>query len=227
MSKRIPLLVVLAIAALTMARVAPAQEHAAPAHEHGAAKPVEHATAADHAAHHIEGDTRLVPLPPSRDTIVSSIWVIVIFVIMLAILYQTAWKNVLAGLKKREQRIRQDIADAEAARSKAEATLRQYNEQLATAEGKIRDMLTKAQADGEKIATNFKMQAQQESEEIKNRATREIDAAKNQAIREVHEQAAELATSVAEKIIRRSLNAEDQRDLVNRSLEQLQSVSKN
>jgi F-type H+-transporting ATPase subunit b len=213
MSKRMMLLLVVLGATLVTARLAPAA--ADPAHGAGAD------------THHVEGDSRLVPIPPSKDTIVSSIWVIVIFVIMLAILHQTAWKNVLAGLKKREQRIRQDIADAEASRTKAEATLRQYNEQLATAEGKIRDMLAKAQADSEKIATNLKMQAQQESEEIKNRATREIDAAKNQAIREVHEQAAELATSVAEKIIRRSLNAEDQRDLVNRSLEQLQSVSKN
>ena len=147
--------------------------------------------------------------------------------ILLVILYPTAWRSVLAGLKAREDRIRRDIADAEAARAKADATLKDYNAQLAAAEGKIRDMLSKATIDGERIATNLKMQAQQESEEIKNRATREIESAKNQAVREVHEQAAELATSVAEKILRRNLNVDDQRDLVARSLEQLQTVNKN
>ena len=50
---------------------------------------------------------------------------------------------------------------------------------------------------------------------------------KNQALAEVYEKTADLATSVAEKIIRRNLNPEDQRDLVARSLEQLQTVSKN
>src|SRR5689334_591131 len=44
-----------------------------------------------------------------------AIWTLVIFLIMLAILYPTAWKNVMAGLKKREERIRKDIGDAEAA----------------------------------------------------------------------------------------------------------------
>jgi F-type H+-transporting ATPase subunit b len=169
----------------------------------------------------------LLPDPTSRETQLQALWVVIIFIVLLMILYPTAWRNVLAGLKKREERIRADIANAEAARAKAEATLGQYNQQLAAAEGQIRDMLAKAQADGERIATNLRMQAQTESEEIKNRANREIEAAKNQALSEVYEQTANLATAVAEKIIRRNLNPEDQRDLVTRSLEQVGTISKN
>src|ERR1700710_2613868 len=64
-------------------------------------------------------------LPPltgegSRQTYMQAVWVIIIFVILLAILYPTAWKNLLAGLKKREDRIRTDIAEAENARMKAD-----------------------------------------------------------------------------------------------------------
>ena len=130
----------------------------------------------------------------------------------------------LAGLKKREERIRKDIADAEAARGRAEATLREYNQQLATAETRVREMLNKATADAERLATSVRMQAQQESEEIKERTTKDIEAAKNQAIREIHGYAATLATSVAEKIIKRNLNAADQESLVQESLEQLQTI---
>src|SRR5579875_2068399 len=49
----------------------------------------------------------------SAQTYMQAVWTIIIFVILLAILYPTAWKNVLAGLKKREERIRGDIAAAE------------------------------------------------------------------------------------------------------------------
>jgi F-type H+-transporting ATPase subunit b len=153
-----------------------------------------------------------------------AVWTLIIFVIMLAILYPTAWKNVLAGLKAREQRIRKDIADAEAARGKAEATLREYNQQLATAEGRVREMLNKATADAERLATSIRMQAQQESEEIKERATKDIEAAKNQAIREIYAQASDIATTVASKIIKRNLNAADQESLVRESLDQLQTI---
>ena len=48
--------------------------------------------------------------------------------------------------------------------------------------------------------------------------------AKNQAIRDIYEQSANLATSVAEKIIRKSLNANDYRDMVEQSLGQLESM---
>jgi F0F1-type ATP synthase membrane subunit b/b' len=40
----------------------------------------------------------------------------------------------------------------------------------------------------------------------------------------VHEQAVILSTRAAEKILRRNINADDQRDLVRASLEELQTV---
>jgi F-type H+-transporting ATPase subunit b len=85
-------------------------------------------------------------------------------------------------------------------------------------------MLAKAQSDGEKLATNIRMQAQQEAEEAKERAQRDIEASKNAAIAEIRNETAELATSIASKILRRNLNPDDQRQLVKESLEQLQTI---
>jgi len=158
--------------------------------------------------------------------VASIVWVIIFFLIVVAILYKAAWKNVLAGLKAREERIRGDIRNAEEARLKAEATLRDYTTQLQTAEQQVRDIIARASADAEKLAASIKMSAQQESEAIKTRATKDIEAAKNQALAEVYEQTANLATAVAEKIIRRNLNADDQRELVNRSLQEIQGVGR-
>lgn len=166
-------------------------------------------------------------IPSPREALIPAVTTLIVFALLLAVLGKYAWGPIAGGLRAREERIRRDIADAEAARAKAEGTLRDYNQQLATAEGKIRDMLAAATADGERIAANLRSQAQTESEEIKNRANREIEAAKDQALAEVYEQTAHLATSVAEKILRRNLNADDQRDLVSRSLEQVQTISKN
>jgi F-type H+-transporting ATPase subunit b len=157
----------------------------------------------------------------------SAIWILLIFCLVAIILYRTAWKNVLVGLKAREERIRKDIADAESARLKAEETLRQYDGKLAEAEHKVRDILDKAVNDAEKIGTSIRMKAQQEAEEAKERATAEIESAKRNALTEIYEQTANLATTIAEKIIRRNLNPDDQRDLVNQSLEQLKHVGNN
>ena len=186
---------------------------------HGGSESTSHAAGQDA---HAKGE--LMPDPGKRETILSAVWVLVIFVALLAILYPTAWKNVLAGLKAREEKIRKDIAEAEASRVRAEATLREYNTQLAAAETRVREMLAKAAADGETIAAGIRTRAQQEAEETRTRALRDIDAARGQAVAELHEQAAVLATSVAEKILRRNLNADDQRDLVNRSLAEISTV---
>jgi len=171
------------------------------------------------------------PLVPTnseemKSVLPDALWVLAIFLILLAILYPTAWKNVMAGLKAREERIRKDIADAELARQKAEATLREYNTRLSEAEGRVHEMLDRARADAEKIGTNLRMQAQKESEEIKDRANREIEETKRQALGEIYEHTADLATLVAEKILRRQLTPEDNRELVNQSLDQLQTVGK-
>jgi len=70
------------------------------------------------------------------------------------------------------------------------------------------------------------MRAQTEAEEAKDRATKDIEIARANAVNDIYAQAAELSTSIASKILRRNLNPDDQRDLVNRSLEQLQTVGK-
>jgi F-type H+-transporting ATPase subunit b len=168
----------------------------------------------------------VLPNMTSSETYMQALWVVIIFVVLLVVLYPTAWKNVLAGLKKREERIRKDIADAEEARAKAESTLRDYTHQLNAAQEKVRQMINQATADGERVAATIRTHAQQEAEEIKERANRDIETAKNNAISEIYEQAAGLATSVAEKILRRNLNADDQRELVRSSLEQLQTLNR-
>jgi F-type H+-transporting ATPase subunit b len=154
----------------------------------------------------------------------SILWVLILFIILAAILYKTAWKNVLAGLKAREDRIRKDIADAEAARARAEATLREYNQQLATAEQKVRDMMAKATSDAEQLAASIRTRALQDSEETMERAKRDIENAREQALSEIYAQTAELSTRIAEKILRRNLNADDQRELVNQSLQEIQTI---
>jgi F-type H+-transporting ATPase subunit b len=180
------------------------------------------ALAADAPGAHADGPPTLLAGP--NKGLITAITTLIVFVCLVIVLGKFAWGPIAKGLKEREDKIRHDIADAEAARARADATLQEYNGKLAAAEDRIREMLSKATADGEKLATAIRMKAQQEAEEIKERASKDIEAARDAALREIYEKTADLATSVAEKIIRRNLNASDQQDLVRQSLEQLQTV---
>ncbi|MEA2711958.1 MAG: F-type H+-transporting ATPase subunit b [Phycisphaerales bacterium] len=167
---------------------------------------------------------KLSPVPTLPQAIAPAVTTLIVFALLLAVLGKFAWGPISSGLKAREDKIRGDIANAEAARKRAEETLAKYNQQLATAEAQVRDILAKASQDAERIATNMKMQAQQEAEEAKQRATRDIETARKNALTDIYAQAAELSTSIAEKILRRNLTAADQRDLVESSLRQVESV---
>jgi F-type H+-transporting ATPase subunit b len=191
-----------------------------------AAPETAHEGTTPHGGHGEHGGSEETPglIATPNQGLITAVTTLIVFCALLAILGKFAWGPIASGLQAREDKIRKDIADAEAARKRAEETLGQYNQQLATAERQVRDILAKAGADAEKIATSMKMQAQQEAEEIKERATRDIENARKQALNDIYAQAAELSTNIASKILRRNLNADDQRDLVNSSLEQLQTV---
>src|SRR6476661_8793885 len=192
------LLLVLAAAACLLLTTAATIVRAAeevPASGHPAAGAAGHEGAEGH-------KYELVPTEMDAQTWTQAIWVLVIFIVLLVVLYPTAWKNVLAGLKAREQRIRQDITDAEAARAKAEETLREYNTRLATAEQQVRDIIDKGSRDAEQIANGIRARAEEESQRAKEQATRDIEAARNQAIAQIYDEAATLSTTIAAKILR-------------------------
>ena len=189
--------------------------------EHNMAVGTEHG-AAGTAGGHREEPTSL--LRPINAGLVTSITTFIVFLALVYVLTRYAWGPIASGLKAREDKIRKDIADAEAARARAEATLRDYNTRLSGAEQQIREMLAKATADGEKIANNIRMDAQREAQESKERAQKDIEVARDQAINQLREEAVVLATNIAEKIVRRNLNPNDQRDLLASSLDQLQTV---
>ena len=169
---------------------------------------------------------KLSPVPSVSQAIAPAVTTLIVFALLLAVLGKYAWGPIATGLKNREDKIRRDIADAEAARKRAEETLAQYNQQLASAEAQVRDILAKATTDAERMATKMKMQAQKEAEEAKERATRDIATARKNAVADIYAQAADLSTAIAEKILRRNLNANDQRELVESSLQQFQSAGK-
>ncbi|MDW8263439.1 MAG: F0F1 ATP synthase subunit B [Phycisphaerales bacterium] len=195
---RIGLLILLAVPALTLA-AAESLDHGAPA-----GKPT-----------------------PFAGTIAQSIAALLVFLIVFWVLKAKAWGPILKGLNDRENKIRHDLLAAEKAHQEAAAMLENYKRQLANADAEVRQRLADAQKDAEALSAQLKMQAQAEIEEMKARAARELEAAKQGALAEIHEHAATLATSVAEKILRRNINETDQRELVQSSLAQLSSMARN
>jgi F-type H+-transporting ATPase subunit b len=164
---------------------------------------------------------------PGFATLATSVITLLIFLGLLAVLAKYAWGPIVKSLDEREKRIRGDIEAAEKARADAEASQAKYRAELDQAEARVRDLMAQAQADGQQLATRIRMQAQEEAEETKERAHREIEQARRDAIESVRREAADLAVAVAEKILRRDINADDQKRLVEASIEEMEKAGVN
>lgn len=153
----------------------------------------------------------------------TSLFTLAVFLVLVVVLRKWAWKPILTGLQKREEHIRRSIEDAEKAQNHAEKTLQEYKDQLARAQGEAQRIIGQGRDDAAQLAAQMKENAETIAQELRSQAGRDIAGAKEQALEELYEQTAELATNMAGKIIKKSLDAQDHRRLLQETLAELQN----
>lgn len=146
------------------------------------------------------------------------VWTVVTFLLLLWVLRRYAWGPILERLTAREQFIRESLEEARKDREEAEARLKEYETRLASARAEATEIVDEGRRDGEQVRQRIEEEAKAEAEKIVARARREIELAKEAAVEELFGVAGELATEVAEKIVRRELTAEDHQRLIEESL---------
>ena len=159
---------------------------------------------------------------PMTGTFWQSLAAIVAFLILLAVLYKYAWGPILSGLQAREEKIRNDLSEAERANAEAKQNLEQYKQQLAEALAEARKVLEKAREDGEQLRQRLRSETEDVLAQQRQRASDEIRLAKQEAVEELYAKAANLATAVAGKILQREIGDQDTQRLVDESLNELE-----
>jgi F-type H+-transporting ATPase subunit b len=144
-----------------------------------------------------------------------------VFLIAFGFLYVKVWPTIVKGLDARENKIRDEIAAAQAAREEAKAALAEYKDNLAKAREEAGQMIAKARADAKAVADELRSRIEAELGEMKQRATREIESAKQGAFGSLHAEASNLAVAIAGKILQREINSNDQQMLVDQSIQEL------
>ena len=127
----------------------------------------------------------------------------------------------LEGLQKREDNIRAALEDAQRARAEAERVRAELQAEMNQAAQKVRDMMDAARRDAERSTSEMLTKTRSEIQTERERLHREIDLAKDQALQQIWNQTAQLATLVSAKAIRRQLNEDDHRRLVDEAIAEL------
>lgn len=217
------------------ARLAPALEDQAPAKT--AAAPTEstgqiagdlrHAVADEahgKAAHDSHGaeEPNILEFKPSL--MVSTV---LVFCLLLAILWKFAWGPLSEALTERERRQEEVVRHAEEARAESARLLAEHKRQMASAAEQVRQMLEEARRQADLNAQTIVQKAQAEAEAARDRAEREIGTARDQALSEIRSKTADLAVSVAGKVLSKEMSHDDHRRLVDSAIGQLPASGTN
>ena len=152
-----------------------------------------------------------------------AIYTIIVFVLLFAILNKYAFPNIVKGLKAREDQIASAKEEAIKAREEAEAQRKALAAEMASAQDKIRALLEEARRDADALRVKEREAGQKEAAAERERAKREIEAAKDAALQEIYQKSVDLATMISTKAIRKTMNADDHRRLVDESLADLKT----
>jgi F-type H+-transporting ATPase subunit b len=160
------------------------------------------------------------PLIPGVNEI---IWGTAAFAILLFVLWKRGLPPIRNMMKRREDRIREDLERAERARTEAEEQLTQYQRQLADARNEASRILEEARQSADEVKRQVRAQAEAEAAEIRARAQEDARLASERAAADLQRRVAELSIELAERIVERNLDRDTQLELVERYIEQVGS----
>jgi F-type H+-transporting ATPase subunit b len=151
------------------------------------------------------------PLLPELNEI---IWGSVGFVIVFFFLSKYGYPAMKQAMNARTEKIRSDIAAAEAQNSEAEGLLAEYRAQLNDAKSEAGRIIEEARQSADALKRDAEARLQAELAEARTRAMDDIEAAKAHAMTDLRGEVTQLAIGAAEVVVQRNLDPATQTQLV-------------
>lgn len=152
-----------------------------------------------------------------------AVWSLVTFVVYVLVLKKAAWGPLIQGLDTREGRMKQQLADAEAARVKAEAMLADHAKKLDKVQDEVKEILAEARRDAEHTKQDIVAAANKEAEATRKRAIDDIERARDLAMKDLFDFVSSNVIGATERVLGRALSGDDQNRLVQEALTQIGS----
>lgn len=147
-------------------------------------------------------------------------WTLLIFIILLVVLRKVAWGPITTALKTREQSIDMALNEAKSARAEVENLKARNEEELRHAREEREKIRKEALEAKERILTEAKLIAIEESKRLIDAAHQTIKIDQARAMADLKAEVVYLSIQAASRILGRELsNGESQEDLVHHYLQ--------
>jgi len=149
------------------------------------------------------------------------IWTLVLFLFTMWVLSKVAFPKIQEALDKRAKTIAESLDAAERQRKESDELLAEYRGRLAEAREQADDIMARARKSAETFEAEAAVAGKEKREDLVNAAKRDIEAETRRSLDQIRREVADLTVLATEKVTRKSLNAEDQRRLVEEALSEV------
>ncbi len=138
----------------------------------------------------------------------------VTFFSLLAILKKFAWKPILENLQKREDYIRQSLADADQAKAQLESVGKTKQQILEEAKSEAAQIILQARQAAAEVAVDIEKKARIHAQEILSSAHAQIAGERQRVTQDLKREAIDTAIHLAEKVLKENLDMDKNRKLM-------------
>ena len=150
-----------------------------------------------------------------------SLFVLVVFIILVALVGKFAFGPVSKMMQERSDKITNDLDSAAQSREDAAKLAAQRATELKSSKSEAVEIVNTAKQNGEKQREGMITLAQEEVQTLKQNAKKDIEQSRLDALNSARDDVAQLSIEIASKLIKKELSVADQKSLINSYIEGL------
>ncbi|MGD2153190.1 MAG: F0F1 ATP synthase subunit B [Gemmatimonadales bacterium] len=153
-------------------------------------------------------------------------WTWLIFLALLFVLRKWAWGPILGALETREQRIQETLDGAARDREEASRLLDEHRQVLDESREQAQNILADSRKTAEKLRAELLDAARSQKEQIVASAREDIGRERDEALEALRREAVDLSISAAGRVLRKEVDSQENRRIVEEYLEGLVAEEK-
>ena len=149
------------------------------------------------------------------------------FGLILILLRMFAYKPIMRMMDARSNKIKESLEQAERIKQQADVAEQETAKKIEEAAQEARKLVDLAVASGNAVRQKAQFEAKADAEKLIEQARGQIGQERDEAIGELRKEFADLTVMAAEKVIKRSLDREAQRELIDQVLKDSAGLKNN
>ena len=149
------------------------------------------------------------------------IWTLLAFGITLFLLNKLAFPRIAKALDKRRRAIDESIESATRTKEEADQLLSEYRARLKEAREQADDIVVRARKAADVAEEDSKTKAREDREQLMAKTRADIEVETKRSLDQIRKEVAGLTVIATEKVTRKSLDADDQKRLIDEALDEV------